>query len=966
MAQKELNVRLGLYTADFEKKLKGVNRSLASFQRQVEGIGRGLSKSLTLPIVALGGIATKTFVDFELSMAKVKAVSGATEAQFKTLNDSALELGRTTQFTASEVSSLQLSLSKLGFSPDEINKSTAAILDLALATGEDLAQSATVAAATLKGFELPAEEMIRVTNIMADSFSSSALDLSKFQTAMRNVAPVANVAGASIEETTALLSVLTNRGVDAASAGTGLRNAFLRLADKGMTLAEGMAQVKNSVDPLSEAMKLFGTKGAVVATILANNREEIEGLTADYIDNAGESRRMAAIMENTLSGSLNKLKSAVEGAGISIGEILAPTIGKVADSLVKAVTQFNNLDSGTKKVIVKVLAFSAALGPGILLLGKLIALRQGINSSLLAINTAFKTTVGSIISINKETRAMTTNFAKLLSPQLLIVAAVVGVAVVAWKEFTRRVNLANAAQNALADVNKQANTELAKEKALVDPLIETLKKETTSREDKLTAINKLQEISPEFFGNLNLEKSTLQDITKASDEFNSSMLARAKARAVDARLTEEATKQLELEERKRKIIADSEKGGLSAFAIGAVGGTEAPLKRIQQELEASQKASAALTEEFLKSQRAVGALSDEEKKAAAAKAKSVEELDELEKTLGKSEAARERAKAAALAEALGGTKKIKDVYVEIGKELDAIEQKGNVFGDTFNVDDAKIKALTGGVEKLLNLGVGSGSGELQKLITQIETLRGGPESTLQPLASAGLKPSLENKHDRFKGIDFDFGLGTANEETIRLNTNLAALKPTITDITETQKLLGVEIQAQAEAALLASEKMKEKLNFIRDTIIGVLDPAFGALFDKIAIGGANAFKSFADAAKQALIQLVKQMVVALAKAIAIAAVFAIFAPGAVAQGGKSVGALFKLFSGIPKFASGGVVPPGFPGDTYPAFLSSGETVTPPGSLPTGGANIVIGGEFILRGDDLYLQVKKAERKNNRI
>jgi len=127
-----------------------------------------------------------------MSLAKVQAVSGASASEFKSLSDSALKLGANTRYTAQQVAELQLNLSKLGFKADQINGTTESILQLALATGEDLGQSATVAASTMRGFGLEITDMQRIVDVMANSFSSSALDLEKFSTSMGVLAPVAN------------------------------------------------------------------------------------------------------------------------------------------------------------------------------------------------------------------------------------------------------------------------------------------------------------------------------------------------------------------------------------------------------------------------------------------------------------------------------------------------------------------------------------------------------------------------------------------------------------------------------------------------------------------------------------------------------------------------------------------------------------------------------------------------------
>ena len=242
MARKQINIRAGFDLSHFSESHQNLIRGLKNTASQMKSIGKEMSMAITGPLVAMGGLAVKTFADFEQSMAKVQAVSGATGQQFKTLNQLAKDLGASTRFTASEVSELMLNYSKLGFSAGEIEKITGATLNLALATGEDLAKSAEVAGSTLRAFGLDADQMLRVTDVMAKSFSSSALDLDRFSESMKYVAPVAASAGISIEEASAMLAVLANSGVKVSQAGTSLRRI---ISDLGSTSGGTTKELKN-------------------------------------------------------------------------------------------------------------------------------------------------------------------------------------------------------------------------------------------------------------------------------------------------------------------------------------------------------------------------------------------------------------------------------------------------------------------------------------------------------------------------------------------------------------------------------------------------------------------------------------------------------------------------------------------------------------------------------------------------
>ena len=383
MAGKRLSVSLTLNDKQFQSGLRKATRAMTKFGKSMQRTGQSLSRNLTAPLVGLGAVSVKTFVDFEQSMLKVKAISGATAEEFKSLEQNAKELGRTTMFTASQVSELQLNLSKLGLTPKQINASTASILQLAQATDSDLAQAATVAASTMKGFGLEAEDMTMISDVMADSFSSTALDMDKFSTAMAVVAPVAKQAGADLQTTTAILGTIVNRGVDASSAGTALRNIFLELSNKGMTLNQALEAINNSTNPLSTAMELFGKRGAAVATIIAKNRDEITELTQDFIDSSGEASFMAKIMDSGLGGSLRRMQSALEGAAIEIGTSLAPMIDSLVEKISSLATSFSNLSEEQKQTILKIAGITAVVGPLLIILGKLVTSITAVGKALI-------------------------------------------------------------------------------------------------------------------------------------------------------------------------------------------------------------------------------------------------------------------------------------------------------------------------------------------------------------------------------------------------------------------------------------------------------------------------------------------------------------------------------------------------------------------------------------------------------
>ena len=337
---------------DSTKSSKGATKSMGAMIAKL-GLGYLAFRTLT---AAIGG-AARVGKEFEKEMSNVAAISGATGLQIQALEANAKELGRTTVFTASNVAQLSTSFAKLGFSADEIVKATKGTLALAAVARVDLGQAASVAGTTLRAFGLSAGETGRVTDVMALSFSRSALDIQKFTDSMKFVAPVAKKVGFNIEGTTAIMGALANAGIDGSLAGTALRTIFLKLADTNSDLSKRLGgSVKNAEDlipalkglkdegvDLTEMLGLVDKRAVTAFSILVDGTNTV-GELKDQLDNAGGSaERMASIQLDNLAGSMTLLKSATEGLGVAwfgkFGEGIRHAVDGITD-MVSGLTQF--------------------------------------------------------------------------------------------------------------------------------------------------------------------------------------------------------------------------------------------------------------------------------------------------------------------------------------------------------------------------------------------------------------------------------------------------------------------------------------------------------------------------------------------------------------------------------------------------------------------------------------------------
>jgi len=549
MANKKntINIKIGADSKMFTSEIKKVQRTLRKQGRKLKRLGTSMSKSLTLPLVGVGLAATKTTAEFEQAMAKVKAISGATGKQFEMLNKNALDLGRTTRYTASQVASLQLNLSKLGFDPTEIKAATASILDLALATGEDLSDSATTVAATIKGFNLTAQDSGHVADVMAKSFSSSALDLHKFSTAMAVVAPVANKANVSLEEAASILGILTDRGVDAGTSGVSLRNIYLDLAENGLSWADAMKQLKSSTNPLSLAMELFGKRGATVATIIADNVDEIDKMTKSFANSDGAAKAMAKIMDNTLNGALLRMKSALEGVAIDIGTSLTPMITKFTQRIIKLSDWFVNLSDGSKKFIGVVAGLLTVAGPLLLVLG---SINMAVASLVPVLNSMGVAITGSLGPLG------------LLIGGLTLLGTLIYRVTKARKDRAEAVRKENVVLDASRELSKRTVGLIQKEVFRVKELLSVARDETKAKRFRLSAIKKLNNINPDYIKGITLENVNTKKVTSSIETYIGVLRKKAKAQAANKLLAE----QFEAQIQNNIAIAKAEEDQLAAVA----------------------------------------------------------------------------------------------------------------------------------------------------------------------------------------------------------------------------------------------------------------------------------------------------------------------------------------------------------------------------------------------------------------
>lgn len=356
---------------------------------------------VTLGVVGLGTAAVKTAADFDSAMSKVAAVSGATGSDLEALRDKAREMGEKTKFSASEAAEAMNYMAMAGWKTEDMLSGIEGVMNLAAASGEDLATTSDIVTDALTAFGLTAKDSGHFADILAAASSNANTNVSMMGETFKYCAPIAGALGFSAEDTAEAIGLMANAGIKGSQAGTALRTIMNNLsgevkicgssigevtvattnADGSMRdLSDILADCRTAFSGLSESEKaaaaesLVGKNAMSGFLALMNAGEADINKLSSAIDNCdGSAASMAENMNDNLAGQLQILKSQLEELAISFGELLMPAIRTIVGWIQKFVDWLNSMDEGTRKVIVTIALVAAAIGPILIIVGKVIS-----------------------------------------------------------------------------------------------------------------------------------------------------------------------------------------------------------------------------------------------------------------------------------------------------------------------------------------------------------------------------------------------------------------------------------------------------------------------------------------------------------------------------------------------------------------------------------------------------------------
>ena len=433
------------------EKMGVLGETLQSAGDKISGVGQKLLP-VTAGVTALGTIAVKTGADFDSAMSKVAAVSGATGSEMDALREKAREMGSKTKFSASEAADAMNYMAMAGWKTNDMLSGIEGIMNLAAASGEDLASTSDIVTDALTAFGLSASDSGHFADILAAASSNANTNVSMMGETFKYAAPVLGSLGYSAEDSAIAIGLMANAGIKSSQAGTALRSAITNLAKptdtvasameqygisltdssgKMYSLRELMEQLRQKLGGLSEAEQaqaaasLFGKEAmSGMLAIINGSPADFEKLSnaidtcSDTVDGYnGTTEKMAAVMQDNLAGQVTILKSQLEELAISFSDILMPTIRSIVSRIQELVDKLNQLDPQTKETIAKIALVAAALGPMLVVLGKTISSVGTVFSAVSKLPALFSVVQSGI-------GAITGALGVSLGPLLAIIAAI--------------------------------------------------------------------------------------------------------------------------------------------------------------------------------------------------------------------------------------------------------------------------------------------------------------------------------------------------------------------------------------------------------------------------------------------------------------------------------------------------------------------------------------------------------------
>lgn len=435
------------------QKIGAAGEKLQTVGNKISSVGQKLLP-VTGVVTGLGTAAVKTAADFDSAMSKVAAVSGATGKDFDDLRSKAREMGAKTKFSATEAAEAMNYMAMAGWKTGDMLGGIEGVMNLAAASGEDLATTSDIVTDSLTAFGLKAEDSGHFADVLAAASANANTNVSMMGETFKYCAPVAGALGFSVEDTAEAIGLMGNAGIKASQAGTSLRSIMTNLtgdvklsgaaigdvtiattnADGSMrSLSAILADCRVAFGGMTEAEKannaeaLVGKNAMSGFLALMNAAPEDINKVSGAVNNCKDAaKNMADTMQDNLEGQMTILKSQLQELAISFGDLLMPAVRSIVAGLQGMVNVLNAMPDGVKRVIMIIALLVAALGPVLILIGKTISAVGTIMTWIPKLAGAINTVKGAFAALSA------TMMANPIAIVIVAIAALVAAFIYLW------------------------------------------------------------------------------------------------------------------------------------------------------------------------------------------------------------------------------------------------------------------------------------------------------------------------------------------------------------------------------------------------------------------------------------------------------------------------------------------------------------------------------------------------------
>lgn len=387
--KKELNSISSAKLTALGNKAKEVGNKIQNAGKKMQG--------LSTTTAMAGGAAVAVAADFDTSMSYVQALTGATGEEFEALKNKAREMGATTKFSATEAGEAMGYMALAGWDTNDMLNGLEGILNLAAASGTDLATTSDIVTDSLTAMGYSAEDAGRMADVMSAAQANSNVTVETMGETFQYAASVAGSLGYSMEDLALATGLMGNAGIKGSQAGTSLRSMMTNLAAPtktgaammeklgiSLTDAEGnmkplrvvMEELRGSFSGLSETEKTAAAQALVGKNAMTGFLSIINASEGDFnkleqaIDgSSGAAEEMSEVMLDNLGGQLTILKSGLQEMGIAMGETLTPIVSALADKIQGLISWFNGLSKGQQRAITIIMLLISVAGPLLTMIG---------------------------------------------------------------------------------------------------------------------------------------------------------------------------------------------------------------------------------------------------------------------------------------------------------------------------------------------------------------------------------------------------------------------------------------------------------------------------------------------------------------------------------------------------------------------------------------------------------------------